>query len=361
MIGAITTGTSFRKLFNYLFKEDKQPKIIGGNYYGESTEQIINGFERVASQRPSTQKPVKHFVISFAPQDGKLDLKTKYIIAAKTVAQMGYKMNQWVAVSHERNDPDHYEAHNHDHLHIAINMITYTGQRIADSFDKRRMMKVLRELEVDHNLTEVKSSYERVRRRPKQGRYREFEAVYYKYLDKVKQFVINPVANLLPTPPGEPEIQRLETLILAASDDRPTMSEFLARMQREGYRVEEYQGKISKRTGKPRKRFKYHLKSTNKPIYKINGGSRAQLLKRVDYDPARDDLNIIKAAYEVPIIVPEFKPVTEAQMAKYRYGWLTKAKQEQLKQVQKNLAVEAIPKPPSVKEQKVNNNKGLEL
>ena len=126
------------------------------------------------------------------------------------------------------------------------------------------------------------------------------------------------------------------------------MSEFLARMQYLGYRVEEYEGKVSKRTGKVRKRFRYYLKSIDKTIYKINGGSRAQLLKRVQYEPKRDDQNIRKAAQGIPINVPNFQPVTVEVMQKYQHAWLTQTKQQQLKMakslIEKDREVESLSK-----------------
>ena len=238
MIASITTGSKFKHLIDYLLKPSKQPELIGGSNTGSTAAEIVANFELVAAFRPTTKKPVKHFVISFAPEDGQLDSRTKYKIAKETVESMGYRCNQWVAVAHHRNDPDHYEAHNHDHIHIAVNMITHTGQRISDSFDKWKMQTVMRNLELKYQLKQVANSLDRVRRRPQQGRYKKFEKAYYEYLNTAKEYLDNPLAKLQPPKlPREPEIQELETLILAASDDKPTMSEFLARMQELGYRV----------------------------------------------------------------------------------------------------------------------------
>ena len=97
------------------------------------------------------------------------------------------------------------------------------------------------------------------------------------------------------------------------------MSLYLARMQKLGYRVEEYQGKVSKRTGKPRKRFRYYLKCNQKPICKINGASRAQLIKYgVDYLPERDDPNILKASLNIPIDLPEYRILSEKMVEEAR-------------------------------------------
>ncbi|MGB5637193.1 MAG: relaxase/mobilization nuclease domain-containing protein, partial [Waterburya sp.] len=174
MIGAITTGSNFRQLFNYLLKPTKKPEILGGNYVGNTPEELSKIFSAVAAQRPSTKKPVKHLVISFAPEDGIVSYEKKMKIAMETVHRLGYQDNQWVAIEHHRNDPDHYEKHDHDHIHIAINMVSYTGERVSDSFDKWRMQKILRSLEIKYDLKRVISSLFRNRRRPKQGSYKKF-------------------------------------------------------------------------------------------------------------------------------------------------------------------------------------------
>ena len=359
MIGCITTGQRFKPLIDYLLKPNKEPEIIGGCYYGETAEQINRDFELVAAQRPTTKKPVKHFVISFAPEDEEIDERTKYKIAKETVAMMGYDCNQWIAVAHRRDDPDHYEAHHHDHLHVAVNMITYAGERVRDGWDKFRMRKVLRELEQKYGLKQTAPAYTSTRLHPKQGRYKRFEKAYYKYLDALKTFTSNAKDRALPTPPREPEIQELETFVRAACDDKPTMTEYLARMQYLGYRVEQYQGKVSKRTNKPRQRFRYYLKCNGKAICKINGGSRAQLIKYgVDYIPERDDPNIAKAARGEPIEIPQHRLVTEAQVAKYQYGWLNKDKRKRLQQA---IAQMTGREPPVEQKQTKNQKPDLEL
>ena len=47
--------------------------------------------------------------------------KVKY---AEVVNGLDYTNNQYVVISHGRNDPGHDWNHDHDHVHIALNMIT---------------------------------------------------------------------------------------------------------------------------------------------------------------------------------------------------------------------------------------------
>ena len=63
-------------------------------------------------------------------------------------------------MNHHRHDPAHPKTHNHDHIHIAINLVNYDLERVNDGWDKRRLEKVLRQLELKYNLTPVLSSRE---------------------------------------------------------------------------------------------------------------------------------------------------------------------------------------------------------
>ena len=118
---------------------------------------------------------------------------------------------------------------------------------------------------------------------------------------------------------------------MAASEDKPTMSEFVARLQHLGYKVEQYKTKVSKRTKKERLRLRYYLKSTQKPVTRISGGTRAQLLKRgVDYLPARDDSALEAAAKGIPIACAKSRLLKKKQIEKYRYQWLAAEKREKI-------------------------------
>ena len=172
MIGKITTGTSFKPLMYYLLKDDKSPKIIGGNMLASTPAGLISSFQTIANFRPSTRKPVKHYSLGFAPQDGEVSDEIKADIAEKIVEQMGFTApcsydpedevinNQYLVVAHGRQDPAHEYDHEHDHIHIVINLVNLDGKRINDGWDKRRLEKVLRKLEKEYGLTPVVSSGE---------------------------------------------------------------------------------------------------------------------------------------------------------------------------------------------------------
>ncbi|MGL6338096.1 MAG: relaxase/mobilization nuclease domain-containing protein, partial [Waterburya sp.] len=233
MIGNISTGKSFHQLTKYLLKPEQKAKVLHNSTIYDTVKEIASEFSYVAQKRPTTAKPVKHIAIAFAPSDGEIDFWTKYDIASAVVEQMGYTNNQWLAVEHGRNVEHHQKAHDHDHLHIMINMIGYDGVRTRDGWEKRRLEKILRNLELQYNLQPVKSSRHRNSRQPSKGQYQKFQREYDNWQQQLES---NPKA----TPPEVPEIQTLEAIVSAAVADKPTMTTYLARLQQLGYPVEKY-------------------------------------------------------------------------------------------------------------------------
>ncbi len=280
MIGKISTGSSFDGLFEYLFKDGKEAEIIGGDriLLEPNAKELASQFDWIASTRPTTKKPVKHLSIGFAPADGEVDDSTKLAVSESIVNKLGYTNNQWVAIAHGRNDPGHDWQHDHDHLHIVINGIDFNGERVSDSFDKTRLEEILRELETEHKLTKVVSSHECARQRPKTNQLQRYQKESRKHPD---------------TAPEIPVMAKLEAAIDFASQDRPTMTSFIGRMQQLGVDVQPYI------TEKGRKRISYRLGDFKVRGSKLHNGSFPKLLSErgIDYDEVRDIL-AIKAAYQ---------------------------------------------------------------
>ncbi len=284
MIGKIITGSSFDGLFEYLFKDGKEAEIIGGDrvLLEPNATELASQFDWIASTRPTTKKPVKHLSIGFAPADGEVDDSTKLAISEAIVNKLGYTNNQWVAIAHGRNDPGHDWQHHHDHLHIVINGIDFNGDRVSDSFDKTRLEKILRELEVEHKLTKVVSSHQCNRQRPKTNQLQRYQRECRKHPN---------------TAPEIPVMAKLEAAIDFASQDRPTMTSFIGRMQQLGIDVRPY---IS---DKGRKRMSYRLGDFKVRGSKLHNGSFPKLLSErgIDFDEVRD-IPAIKAAYQGKLV-----------------------------------------------------------
>ncbi len=99
---------------------------------------------------PFGLSPVSHISISF-PFHEKPENQELEEIVEETLLGMGFEKNLYFAASH--NDCNHF------HLHIAASRINIDGECVSDWYDKRRLEKVLRNLESQFNLTPVPNSW----------------------------------------------------------------------------------------------------------------------------------------------------------------------------------------------------------
>ncbi len=159
-IAKISKGNGFRGVMNYLLDPDKRPRIIGGCVFTSEPADLAREFRMVANLRRSVTKPVRHFSISFSPEDGDVDDITKEAIAFRILDALGYAECQFIAIDHHRDDPGHDYAHDHDHMHIVTNAVSVKGEYVRDSFDRYRIQTILRAAEQDFGLREIKSSWE---------------------------------------------------------------------------------------------------------------------------------------------------------------------------------------------------------
>ena len=290
MIGHIEHGSNFGGLFRYLLATDKGARIIGGNVAGDTIEQLTQEFNNCADLRRTTTKPVKHFILSFAPEDGEVSDNLKQEIATQAIQRLGYVDNQYVVIDHHRQDPGHDWNHDHDHIHIAVNMITLEGQRVDDWQDKRRFEAIIRKLELEHQLTQVAPSRERKQK-----------ALTHGQVQKYKRQLRDYQRGEQPQPPDIPISIKLQAAIDAATSDQPTMTLFIGRLQHLGIDVKP----IITATG--RKRISYLLEGA-KPFRgsKLHNGSFPKLISQrgVNCDPQRDKQAIEYAVNHQQVTLP---------------------------------------------------------
>ena len=275
MIGQITTGSNFDGLFEYLFKDGKEARILGGDrvLLEPNAQELASQFNLIASARPTTKKPVKHISIGFAPADGEVDDSIKVAVSESIVNQLGYTNNQWIAIAHGRNDPGHDWQHDHDHIHIVINALDFNSERVCDSFDRTRLEKILRKLELEYNLTTVVSSHECDRQRPKTNQLKRYQRESREYTQQRRD-----------TPPEIPMMAKLEAALDVASAARPTMTSFIGRMQQLGIDVR------ACITAQGRKLISYCLGDFQVRGCQLHNGSFPKLISErgIDFDEVRD-------------------------------------------------------------------------
>jgi hypothetical protein len=159
-IGKVTKSKGFRGVIDYLFDDNKQARIISSCMFGSTPAELAREFRMVANLRQSVSKPVRHFSVSFAPEDGTVDDVIKEAIVFRVLDGLGYKDCQFVAIDHDRDDPGHERVHDHDRLHIITNAVSVLGDYVRDSFDHFKIQAILREAERDFGLRQISSCWE---------------------------------------------------------------------------------------------------------------------------------------------------------------------------------------------------------
>ena len=319
MIGHIEHGSDFGGLFRYLLAEDKGARIIGGSAAGRTPSELTQEFNNCADQRRTTKKPVKHFIISFSPEDGYVADEVKARIAKSAVKELGYTHNQYVVVDHHRDDPGHDWNHDHDHIHIAVNMITLDGKRIDDWQDKRSFEAILRHLEMKEQLTIVSPSKQRKRKALSHGQTQRIKR-------EIKELRLGDRTQL----PSIPLSIKLQAAIDNASEDKPDLTTFVGRLQHLGIDV---RPTIS---DKGRKRISYQLGEIKVRGSKLHNASFPKLISQrgLDFDLSRDKLAMDLACSSQRVSIPQEKQVAWSEIDLIRY--LPKALHNELTGAQTN-------------------------
>lgn len=151
MIAKISHGT---KIYGALLYNHS--KVIAGNAEilqmhqmlltpsGEyTTGQLLSSFLPFLALNKKTEKTATHISLNPDPKDIVTD--EDYIkIADEYMAKLGYGNQPYIVFKH--NDIDR------THIHIVSTVIDHEGNKISDSFEKKRSMEICRELEKKYSL-----------------------------------------------------------------------------------------------------------------------------------------------------------------------------------------------------------------
>lgn len=144
MVGKISSGGFAGGIFNYLEREKSE--IVSTNMLGETKQELTRDFLECAELNPRVEKPVKHHVISFSPEDmKKLSPELLEDLIKDYLEDTGYSNNQYAAFIHKDS--------NVDHLHLVINKVDFDGLNTHPKFEKKQARKTLMKLEEKYNLT----------------------------------------------------------------------------------------------------------------------------------------------------------------------------------------------------------------
>lgn len=148
-----------------VFEAGERHRIIGGNMSGQTKAELTREFETISRQRPDIEKPVFHTSLSAAESD-RLSVEQWNEIAARYLEEMGFKDVPYVVIQHRDQS--------HDHIHILTSRVNTRGKVINDWKRQERAQEVLRGIERDYGLEQIKSSREVARAAPKRGEIETF-------------------------------------------------------------------------------------------------------------------------------------------------------------------------------------------
>lgn len=282
MIGKITGGGSFGGALEYLtqpkergreregqerlratapesgehappYGEGERHRLIGGNMSGWSREELTGEFEAIRKQRPDITKPVHHVSLSAGVGD-RITVGQWNEIATKYIEAMGFKDAPYVVIQHRDGKTDH--------VHVLTSRVDVRGQVVSEWQSKGRAEKVLRGIEREYGLEQVKSSREVERAAPKRGEIERFNRT------------------------GELSAKMtLQSHVDLALKDGPTMTEFVERLQLSGIDAIPYVQKSGRVSGISFRKGTQLMKGSDLG----RGFSWNALQERgLDYEPERD-------------------------------------------------------------------------
>ena len=259
MIGKISKSGSFKKLVEYLDKEDAV--LLGTNMYGQGSKELTAEFMAIRDLNTGIKQPVLHASLSLLPGESLSDEQFREV-CEKWIEKMGFDINknQYLIVRHKDTE--------HEHAHLAINRIDMlNGKVVVDSFERYRSQEIIRNLEQTYGLEQVAPSWQT-------------------FKNKERPLEQNPEIS---------SRQKLPQEIEKAASGSPTMPEFF-------YRLASRQIRASvgfTRNGKP-KGITYFVADGEKVAGNALGKAYSfpglQKYLKVNYEEARDNQQLAEIA-----------------------------------------------------------------
>jgi hypothetical protein len=271
VIAKITRGGGFRGTLAYTLAPEHKPEIVGGRMAGRDVSSLAREFAAVRQLRPDVEKPVVHVSLSFDPgrpdRAGDRQLRREELarLATDYLNRMGYDPErvQWVAIEH-RDRP-------HQHVHLVVSRVQMDGTLVRQEWrDFRRNKDVCQQLERDYGLRSVDRTREPLSRAPTRGEDRMLR----------DRGVLS-------------EKLQLKALIREAAQGKPTMTEFLTRLQARGVEVRPNLARTGHVSGISYRLHRVAVKGSH--LGRAYSWAGLQQTFGVRYDPARDLAAVQKA------------------------------------------------------------------
>jgi ribonuclease P protein component len=148
MIGKITIGKDFYGVLAYNEKkvDEGVGYVIDSNIEHSTPVNMTQEFNLIRELRPNLGKAVLHVSLNL-PHSDSLNDRDFASIGNDYLDKMGFDNNQFIMYRHTDTE--------HEHIHIIVNSVKYSGRTVSDSNIKRRSREILNELEKKYGLTQI--------------------------------------------------------------------------------------------------------------------------------------------------------------------------------------------------------------
>jgi len=187
VIGKTFKGKTFRGYVSYVLRKPGA-EIVDTNIFAETVNEFASELALTQKLRPKVSKVVCHITLSLSLNEH-LDNKSWEKLIERYLNEMGFTNNLYLAVKH-------IDTPNHEHIHIVASRIRLDSSIVSDSWDFTRSQAVIRKLEKEFELVEVKSSWESDRteqtmRQLEKAKVTGKETVKKQLADKIDDALIN--------------------------------------------------------------------------------------------------------------------------------------------------------------------------
>jgi len=159
VIAKLVKGRGFRGALEYNLTQEKG-RVIDSNMAGQNPRELAAEFGVIRKLRPKLGKAVLHVSLSAALGE-QLSDKQWRDISQRYLHGMGFHDNQFLVIRHTDTA--------HEHVHILVNRIKFSGEVVSDSQDYKRQEVLMRGIEQDYGLHRVAPSIEAKCRAPTKG------------------------------------------------------------------------------------------------------------------------------------------------------------------------------------------------
>nr|WP_090323162.1 relaxase/mobilization nuclease domain-containing protein [Duganella sp. CF517] len=163
MIAKAIKGRGFRGALEYDLAKDKA-HVIDTNMGGSTPRALAKEFGEIRKLRPKLGKAVLYVSLSAAPGEDISEAQWQQI-SQRYLRGMGLENNQYLVTRHTDTE--------HPHIHLLVNRIRFDGGVTSDSHDYRRHEVLMRVIERDFKLRQVRPSIEAKRHAPTKGEIEE--------------------------------------------------------------------------------------------------------------------------------------------------------------------------------------------